>query len=781
MALADEASANGVKRGITSLLTQTNGRQIELSARGPVLAVETRSSRSITLVLNSFEPKRGVTRRHYALSSADDARFSEPVTAERSGYEQQVVGFDSRRRPLLEHRLHLVFPKPLVPGVVYRLDSSKSRLGTNSSSGVEVVFHPDRVSGSIQVNQVGYAPRAQKYAYAGNWLGSAGPMLVDATHFEIVDIDTGAVAFHGALVPRAVADPWSGNTVYEMNFSSLTREGRYHVRVAGIGVSDVFTIAPNVYEKVYRSVMRLFYHRRNSTPILEPWADHGYARPEGGIPGELDGIYHPRVGSSPLGRGEAARGYHAVRSGWFDAGDYGQYIPNAAPVWYAVAAALDVAPGNFRDGDFGIPESGNGIPDVIDELEWGFDWALSMQDAVSGGVYFRIASRTWDQALPHELQEPRYLAEKTTHATASFAAMAAIHARLIAPYDAERSERALQAAVAAWRFLEANPQWPEEGSRYKNARGMHAGEYSDASATDNRLWAAAELYRTSGESRYHDAYQKLVGEVKIDPTAIVSFRDQGLAALWAYALTHWPGRKSELVEQARSAFISAADWRIRKAREHPYRAPMHQHRGYVGWGSFAHSTRATLTLLQAHLLTGDELYRQWAWQSPDNQLGANPQSLSYITGIGARSPRYPLSKLSEFDSIDAPLRGIPCNGPHFHLPELWPEMKHVNRGYLPEGDATQTGQNSASRRSFEYPVLRRYTDSDYLPPMSEPTVAEIARVGLAFGLLREEAASVADSISTTFDDDEVTSITGDSSKSVENEYRESQRLQTNQL
>jgi hypothetical protein len=34
-----------------------------------------------------------------------------------------------------------------------------------------------------------------------------------------------------------------------------------------------------------------------------------------------------------------------------------------------------------------------------------------------------------------------------------------------------------------------------------------------------------------------------------------------------------------------------------------------------------------------------------------------------------------------------------------------------------------------------YPVLRRYTDSDQLPPMSEPTVAEIARVGIAFALL----------------------------------------------
>jgi hypothetical protein len=756
VAVSSEVLADGTKRGITSLLSHTAGRQIRLLDRGPALAVETRSSRSITLVLDSIEPKRAIETWRYTLASSDDARFSEPVPAENIGYERQVVGFDHRRRPLLEHRLHVLFPRAMLPGIVYRLGISESKSAANTSRDIDVVFHPHHVSGSIQVNQVGYAPQARKHAYVGNWLGSAGPMPVDTTRFEVFDVETGEIVVHGKLAPRAVADPWSGNTVHEMDFSHLTRRGRYRVRVSGVGVSDVFTIAPDVYDNVYRTVMRLFYHKRNSTPILSPWADEGYARPEGGTPSKLDGIYHPIVGSSPLGRGEVARDYHAVRRGWFDAGDYGQYIPNAAPVWYAVAAALDVAPENFRDGDLGIPESGNGIPDVIDELEWGFDWALSMQDPMSGGVYFRIASRTWDEGLPHELKEPRYLAEKTTHATASFAAMAAIHARLIAPYDTERSERALRAAVAAWRFLEDNPQWPEEGSRYRNPRGIHAGEYADASATDNRLWSAAELYRTTGESRYHDAYQKLIGEVEIDPTAIVSFKDQSLAALWAYAMAPWPGRKSELIRKARATFLSAADWRIRKAREHPYRAPMHQHRGYVGWGSFAHSTRATLTLFQAYLLTGDEQYHRWAWQSPHNQLGANPQSLSYITGIGARSPRYPLSKLSEFDGVAAPLRGIPCNGPHFHLPELWPEMKHVNRGYFPQGEVTLSGQITASRATFEYPVLRRYTDSDYLPPMSEPTVAEMARVGLAFGLLRDGASTAANQISTKFGDDKET-------------------------
>lgn len=769
------------KRGITSLLSHTGDGQVRSAEDRQALAVETRSSRSITVVLDAMAPEPATAEWRGSLSSARDPGFSEPVAAEKVGYERQVVGFDHRRRPLLEHRLHLVFPRSMQAGIAYRLRVSPSRSDGDASIDVGVSFYPDRVSGSIQANQVGYAPGAPKFGYVGNWLGSAGPMPVDARQFQVFDIETGEIVFRGSLLPRAVDDPWSGNAVYEAGFSELTRQGRYRIRVPGIGVSDVFEVAPDVYDKVYRTVMRLFYHSRNSTPIVEPWADRGYARPEGGVPSELDGVFHPRVNRTPLGRDEVAGAYHPVRRGWFDAGDYGQYIPNAAPVWYAVSASLDISPNNFRDGDLSIPESGNGIPDVIDELEWGMDWALSMQDPVSGGVYFRIASGTWDTGLPHELTESRYLAEKTTHATASFAAMAAIHSRLVADFDPERAQRVLQAAIHAWEFLEASPQWPEEGARYRNPSGIHAGEYPDKSATDNRLWAAAELFRTTGEPRYHEAYRQLIGEVTIDPTAIVSFKDQALAALWAYAMSPWPGRVPELVQQSHATFISAADWRIRKANEHPFRAPMHQHRPYAGWGSFAHSTRATLTLLQAYFISKDDQYRHWAWASPNNQLGANPQSLSYITGIGARSPRFPLSKLSEYDGVTAPLRGIPCNGPHFHLPELWPEMKYVNRGYFPTEKATDSHETGASSTTVEYPVLRRYTDSDYLPPMSEPTVAEIARVGLAFGLLRDESLSAVNHSKTTFRGNDTSLLTSQDKKSARNSHHDGRRPPINQF
>jgi hypothetical protein len=363
------------------------------------------------------------------------------------------------------------------------------------------------------------------------------------------------------------------------------------------------------------------------------------------------------------------------------------------------------------------------------------DWALDMQDPADGGVYFRVASATWDGGLPQQVDDDRLVAEKTTHATAAFAAMAAIHARLLADARPKRAATVLAAARQAWRFLQTHPQWPAEGERYRNPPGINAGEYPDPSAQDNILWAAAELYRSTGEREYHDAYRRLAAQVNIDPTGVVSFKDQGMAAHWAYLMAPWRGRDEALLKRARDIFLAAADWRIRKMQEHPYLAPVHQHRGFLGWGSFAHSSRATLTLFQAWQLSGRPHYLEWAWQTPHPQLGANPQSISYITGIGTRSPRFPLSKLSQHDGIDAPLPGIPVNGPHAHLPALWASTRTVNDAYYPAAETPQPdGENEG------YPVLRRYTDSHYLPPMSEPTVAEVARTAVAFGLLRSQHA-----------------------------------------
>jgi hypothetical protein len=706
--------------GITSLVPANGDEELNNNA---VIATFP-SNRTISIVLSTtINPVAAGLDHEYSLSSIEDSHFQPPRPALRSGLDRQVVGFIDDHTAVTETRLHLVFDTAMQPDTQYML-----RGPGLAEAGTPLIYQPPLATASIQVNQIGYAPGADKYAYIGNWLGTAGALPIDDQYFLVIDEINGNTVYRGELTLRAIADPWSGNDVYEADFSALREPGRYYLQLPGIGYSDHFSIASNVYDRVYRSTARYFYHHRNHSPITAPWATPGYERDQG-MSAEVDGTFHPGVAASPLGSGEI--GYREITGGWFDAGDYGQYIPNAAPIWYVAGAAMDVAAERFRDGDFNIPESGNGIPDLLDELEWGMDWALAMQDENDGGVWFRIASEQWDSSLPAEVSAVRYIGEKTTHATAAFAAMAAIHSRLLTSYRPERAARTLAAAKHAWRFLENQPQWPAEGQLYSNPQGTHAGTYADNSAIDNRMWAAAELYRSTGEARYHDAYKNMASQVRIDPTAVVSFRDQSMAALWAYLNADWPDRDPSLHAAALESVVAGAQWRLRVASEHPFRASVHPHMPFLGWGSFAHSTRATLPLMQAWFLTGDELYRQQAWSTPHVQLGVNPQALCYITGLGQRSPRFPLSKLSQYDNVSEPLPGIPVNGPHYYLPASWASTRAVNQGYYPS-------PSTVDNTNASYPPLRRFTDSQYLPPMTEPTIAEAASIAIAYGLLREE-------------------------------------------
>jgi endoglucanase len=750
LVLADAAQcagtdSSGIDLGITSPLADASGRQVYSPAIDRVRYLETRSARALTLGLDAADlPESSRSPALFRLVAPGDPRYREGLAAARVGMDRQVVGFDARKQPLTETRLHLLFPYPMLPDIDYRLDACAALEHAASPQApcraIAVRYRPDLVSGSIQVNQVGYAAGTTKVAFFGNWLGSAGPMPLDATGFEVIDLASGEPVFGATARLVAPADPWSGNDVYLADLTDLDRPGRYRLRVPDLGVSDSFVIDADVFDAPYRAAMRLFYHSRNSTPILAPWAEPGYERPLGGVPPDMDAAFHAAVAASPLSAGSATDtgpdARHAVRRGWFDAADYGQYVPNAAPIWFFVGAALDLAPQRFLDGDLGIPESGNGIPDVLDELEWGMTWMLGMQDPADGGVWFRVASRMWDDGPPDRIAEPRLLAEKTTHATAAFAAASALHARLIEPYRPERAATALLAARRAWAFLTSHRDWPAEGQSYKNPSDVRAGDYADISSRDNRLWASAELYRTTGEASFLGAFEDLFPQVKIDPTAGVSFKDFAPAGLWAYLLAADDKADPEILARARGALIAAADWRVRKAREHPFRAPTHQAIGLAGWGSFALSTRATLPLLQGYRLTGDPAYLDRAWESPHPQLGANPQSICYLTGFGARSPRFPLSKLTREAMPGHPLKGIPVLGPHFHLPALWQEMIAVNDAYLPLSRIGGTLPADPSGYTSLYPVLRRYTDARGLPPMSEPTVADYAQVGLAFGLLR---------------------------------------------
>lgn len=702
------------------------------SDRNSILYLQLLSANALMVAFNGDLPIE-VPLTNYLLSEVSHEGTPSPVTASLAGESRTVVGFTrTTEYPLTEQRIHLHFPIAMKHNKSYRLHV-KDKPGL----AINFTFSDKFISPSIQVNQVGYLPGSRKVGIIGNWLGTAGPMPVASSHFEIIDQASGKIILRRPLSLVSKHDEWSGNRVYHADFTSVQRPGDYYLSAPGVGISHSFSINHDVYRAVSRHVFRLFYHSRNSIPILEKYSDRGFSRPSG-IPSSLNGIVHPAIKRSPFDYEKNPGDKINISGGWFDAGDYGQYVVNAAPVWHAFSVGYDLSANVMNNDDMGLPESGNGQSDFIDELEWGMQWMRAMQDPGDGGVYSRLVPVNWDTQLPQDVETPRYLFEKTTHATASFAATLAIHARMLETVTDLGTQDLVTQAELAWDFITHQPSWPEEGDRYVNPHGVHAGEYPDKSSIDNRLWAAGELYRLTGNARYMQAFVALFNKIQVDPTALTSFKDQLLAACWALVMAEHEGKPVDehTSEQVRKILLSSADWLIRMTDNHPYLAPMHHDLRFTGWGSFAHSTRAILPLLQAYALTKKQVYLDYAMQMSNPQLGTNPQSISYITGIGSRSPKYPLSKLSQFSGLNRPLTGIPVNGPHYHLPALWNSTRKVNSTYVPLEQRSDSAEKEGNAQ-ITYPALRRYIDATPLPPMSEPTVAEYARTAIGLALLKQ--------------------------------------------
>lgn len=96
--------------------------------------------------------------------------------------------------------------------------------------------------------------------------------------------------------------------------------------------------------------------------------------------------------------------------------------------------------------------------------------------------------------MPEDDTAPLYLSPISATATGCFAGIMAMSARIYSPYDEAFAASCLKAAVRAWAWLEEHPDEPG----FRNPADIATGEYGDGQDADERYWAAAELYRTTG-------------------------------------------------------------------------------------------------------------------------------------------------------------------------------------------------------------------------------------------------------------------------------------------
>jgi len=659
---------------------------------------------------------------NYELSSATDPNYvnsQQPIKIGRHNYVEKLLPISGS--PVVKFELFLIFSQSLKNNQSYTLKIKNIKdLANNNwltSKSYTFTFSDNTVSGSVKANQVGYLPQSPKYGKLGNFLGDAWFLEINELKppsFEVRDALTNGTVYKGISKFLKADSTFSGEKVFDLDFSSFQKSGEFYLYVPGYGKSYNFRIADDVFDKIYYHTARTLYYQRTGdlkAPYAEEnWLRKGYSMVNAEMPSFQT--------SSPLyktGKDYPVGSILPMSEGWFDAGDYGRYVPTAASALYNLFTAFELYPEKFPDGFNNIPESGNKIPDILDEIKHELDWLMNMQ-ASDGGVYYRVTTKNWASGLPEEETNPLYVSEKTTQSTALYAATMAMAYRSFIKYLPGYAITCLVKAEKAWAFLAAHP----DISGPISASNINAGGYGDNEDKDNRAWAAAELYKSTGNPNYHKDFIYWWAKIPHYYHAVLGWQQHTTKAAWVYATTTYttdPIIVNDFKKDMSDWFDNYID---NTMNIHAYHGAYPSYKGYIGFGHFGMSQQYAFWFIMYSYLLNKPEYLDYAKIQLDIPLGNNPLSRTFITGIGNEnaSPKQPLHWSTISDKYTSPVPGIPVFGPSSSLSFGLPHSKDVldSANLYPYG----YGENNP------YPILRKYSDLREIPVFSEFTIEDIA-------------------------------------------------------
>jgi endoglucanase len=389
--------------------------------------------------------------------------------------------------------------------------------------------HP--ASDSIAASQLGYAPAMKKEFSSTVSFGS----------FDIRRVSDDSSVFTGGAPLRQVTSSLIGGApVWIGDFSPLSVSGRYKI-VVGTSESFPFTIGSGVYDQPLRVVQRFFYYQRAFTGITMPFAEG------------------PWTHASDLNKAPPG-----VVKGWHDAGDYAIYMPTMTQaIFWMLEAWSDFLPP--EDGT-NIPESGNGIPDLLDEARWGLEWVRSMQDS-SGGFWGAACpgcdnySYGYGVSLPTDPGVYCMAIPATVQNTAKAVAVLAYASSVYARFDGAFALACLASAQSGWQWMRNNAGATNDaGPCNSYQQGSNA-----ALLRTNRMWAAAALLYATGDSAYETAFQR--DYVAVDGISSFDKTDAFAASLY---LRTSVGANPVTQEAMKQQILTLADGVRADADAHPY-------------------------------------------------------------------------------------------------------------------------------------------------------------------------------------------------------------------
>ena len=511
---------------------------------------------------------------------------------------------------------------------------------------------PAQETPQIIVDQFGYRPDADKMAvFADPVKGQNSANRYSPGETFEVRSTAGKTVFSGKLQQwkNGQVDEISGDRVWRADFSQVQTPGRYVLFDPANKVESApFDIRANVYNGVLRASLRTFFYQRCGMALEEKFGGNW----------NHAACHAIEKNTQLLKNNQLTDPRRDVSSGWHDAGDHNKYMPFLNNTLWDLLMAYELNPAAFSD-DCNIPESGNGVPDILDEIKWELDWMLKMQ-LEDGSVCNRVTTLSYDNGDgPHNDKQPYYYTPPTTWATSVFAASLAHASRVYKPFEDKLpgySQRLREAALKGWAFLEKTPQRaPANG---QDGAGRTASAPGDCSPLDDgylRVYAAAELFKTTGDAafrQYFEAhYKDRAGNTGhhplfsgwVDPLNATEIT----RAMLVYDST--PGRTEALVDEFRKVLRNTLQSNFlakREKAEDPYDAWMLP--GHYCWGSNSVKARWGALPLYAILLKVDPAkdaeYRNIAEQYVHYLHGRNALSLVYLTNMGERGAKLGASR-----------------------------------------------------------------------------------------------------------------------------------------
>jgi hypothetical protein len=379
----------------------------------------------------------------------------------------------------------------------------------------QVVASPKTIDNHIKIDQFGYLCTAQKIAVISNpqtGYNSNAPFLpgAGANNYQVRRWSDDAVVYSGTIVAwnGGTTHSQSGDKVWWFDFSTYSTSGTYYIYDVANGVgSYAFDIQPNVYANVLKTAVRMFYYQRcgiakTTTNAGAEWADaicHNH-------PTNQDA--NCMLYSSPSNTATSK----VLSGGWHDAGDYNKYVNFAWEELSNLLFAYSESPSIWTD-DYNIPESGNGIPDILDESKWELDWLLKMQQS-DGSVLSMVGnpcSTSSNSPPPSGDINQRVYGPATTSATFSAAclySLAAIQFKSLGIPSMTTYANTLQsAAQMAWTWASSNPSvtWSNNTGTCYIVSGEQ--EVADYDRLCRQLSAAAFLYKLTGNTTYKTYFE----------------------------------------------------------------------------------------------------------------------------------------------------------------------------------------------------------------------------------------------------------------------------------